>query len=224
MVAKTGIKALVWEMNAGERKFVVHATLLWDEHDAVLVDTGIPGQLELIRHRLVEEGVPFEKITKIIITHQDMDHIGSLPELIAAAEGRIEVLAHELAKPYIMGEVPLIKRGTMAPPSKVDVTLQDGDVLPFCGGIQVIHTPGHSPDHISLYHQMSKTLITGDALTSVDGVLMPPNATHTPNLEQALQSVGKLSELDIETAITYHGGICTKQIKERLKEIAQGRQ
>ncbi|NHN34431.1 MBL fold metallo-hydrolase [Paenibacillus agricola] len=220
MVASSGIKALKLEMSAGAHMFVVHAALLWDEQDVILVDTGIPGQLEIIRNALAEEGFPFEKLTKIMITHQDLDHLGSLPELIAASEDRIGVYAHELTKPYLLGEVPLIKRGVMVPPSKVDVTLQDGDLLPFCGGIQVIFTPGHTPDHISLYHIPSKTLISGDALTSHEGVIMPPNPSFTPNMEQALKSVAKLQEYEIETVIAYHGGICTERIKERLTEIS----
>lgn len=218
----TGIKAVKLEMDAGGNPFVVHAALLWDENETILVDTGIPGQLDLIRRTLAQESVPFEKLTKIIITHHDLDHIGSLPDLIAAAEGRVEVLAHELAKPYLSGEKPLFKRGITVPPSKVDVALQDGDVLPYCGGIQVIFTPGHTPDHISLYHIPSKTLITGDALTSDGGVLMPPSQAFTPDMETALQSVAKLLDFDIETAITYHGGVCTERIKERLAEIASG--
>jgi glyoxylase-like metal-dependent hydrolase (beta-lactamase superfamily II) len=222
MMASSGIKAVKLEMSAGANTFAVHAALLWDEQDVILVDTGIPGQLELIRHTLAQEGVPFEKLTKIIITHQDLDHLGSLPDLIEASEGRISVFAHELTKPYILGEVPLIKRGVKVPPSKVDVTLQDGDLLPYCGGIQVIFTPGHTPDHISLYHKPSKTLITGDALTSQEGVLMPPNQSFTPDMEEALKSVSKLLDYDIETVITYHGGICTERIKERLAEIANG--
>lgn len=33
----------------------------------------------------------------------------------------------------------------------INETLSDGQVLPYCGGITVIHTPGHTPGHISLY-------------------------------------------------------------------------
>lgn len=223
MATNAEIKALRWEINMGDRLFILHAALLRDDKDVILVDTGIPGQLELIRGSLEQEGA-WDKLTKIIVTHQDLDHLGGLPELVAATEGRVEVLAHELTKPYIAGETPLIKRGIVVPPSKVDITLQDGDVLPYCGGIQVVFTPGHTPDHISLYHPSSKTLISGDALTSLDGVLMPPNADFTPDMPNALKSVAKLLALDIETVITYHGGVCTgaEQIKARLAEIAAG--
>jgi glyoxylase-like metal-dependent hydrolase (beta-lactamase superfamily II) len=222
MTVHTGIKPLKLEMNAGGNPFIVHATLLWDEKDVILVDTGLPGQLDVIRDTLAKESTPFEKLTKVIITHQDLDHIGGLPDLLTASEGRVDVLAHELAKPYLLGEAPLVKSGRIFPTTQVNVTLQDGDVLPYSGGIQVIFTPGHTPDHISLYHIASKTLISGDALTSNDGVLMGPNPQYTPDWATALESVGKLLNFDIETVITYHGGVCTENIKERLAEIANG--
>jgi glyoxylase-like metal-dependent hydrolase (beta-lactamase superfamily II) len=224
MTTGSGIKAIELEMNAGGNTFVFHAALLWDEHDVILVDTGNPGHLGIIRKALEQEGIPFEQLTKVIITHQDLDHIGSLPDLVSASEGRIEVFAHELSKPYILGEVPIIKRGVLVPPSKVDVTLQDGDIIPYCGDIEVIFTPGHTPDHIFINHKPSKTLISGDALTSQNGVLMPPSKAFTPDMEQALQSVAKLLNYDIETVITYHGGVCTERIKQRLTEISEGKE
>ena len=46
----------------------------------------------------------------------------------------------------------------------VDRIVEDGEELPFCGGITVIHTPGHTPGHICLYIGQNKTLIAGDAL------------------------------------------------------------
>ncbi|MET3292282.1 UNVERIFIED_CONTAM: glyoxylase-like metal-dependent hydrolase (beta-lactamase superfamily II) [Brevibacillus sp. OAP136] len=217
-----GIKVIKLEMNIGaDSPFIVHTAALWDEQETVLVDTGVAGQLELIRSVLAEESLPFEKLTKIIITHQDRDHIGSLPDLVTASEGRVQVLAHEVAIPYLAGEIPLIKSGAIAPSVKVDKALQDGDILPFAGGIQVIYTPGHTPDHISLYHIPSKTLISGDALTAQDGVLMPFDPQFTLDQATALQSIIKLIDLDIETVIAYHGGVCTGDIKARLKEIVE---
>jgi glyoxylase-like metal-dependent hydrolase (beta-lactamase superfamily II) len=223
MTTATGITPLLIEMKApAGYTMAAHAALLWDDQDVILVDTGIPGQLETIRQALEKAGFSFEKLTKIIITHQDMDHIGSLPELIAASGGRVQVLAHEALQPYLTGQLPFVKSGKKIAWSSVDVNLQDGDTLPFGGGIQVIFTPGHSPDHISLYHIASKTLISGDALTSENGVLLPPVPMYTPHYEQALKSVARLKEFDIETVITYHGGVCTERIKERLTEIADG--
>ncbi|MGP0586679.1 MBL fold metallo-hydrolase [Paenibacillus timonensis] len=200
----------------------VHAALLWGTEHLVLVDTGVPGQLNVIRKGLEEAGFSLEQLTHVIITHQDRDHIGSLPELIQACNGKVKVLAHEVGIPYLAGEVPLIKSGITAEPVKVDIVLHDGDALPFGGGLQILHTPGHTPDHISLYHASSKTLISGDALVSSGGKVLPPDPKFTPDYVLALLSVEKLAALDVETVITYHGGVCTGPIKERLKEIAAG--
>ncbi|WP_301173385.1 MBL fold metallo-hydrolase [Brevibacillus nitrificans] len=221
MNAREGIKAIKLAMNVEGGQFVVHTAVLWDEHEVILVDTGIPGQLDVIQDVFEQEAIPFQNLKKVIITHQDRDHIGSLPEIVDAFEGSIQVCAHEIAVPFIAGEIPLIKSGVLAPPVKVDQVLQDGDVLPYCGGIQVIHTPGHTPDHISLYHIPSKTLISGDALTAEDGVLMSFNPAFTQDKALALQSIAKLIDFEIESVIVYHGGVCTGNIRERLQQIVE---
>lgn len=215
------LQAIAFEMNVNGNPFVVHTALLTDEQGAILVDTGLPGQLELIRSVLEQASVPLQKLSTIIITHQDRDHIGSLPELVEAAEGGVQVLAHEIGVPYLAGEIPLIKSKQLAVPVQVTRALRDGEVLPIAGGLQVVHTPGHTPDHISLYHQPSKTLIAGDALTAADGVLQAFDPRHTIDPQTALTSIAKLIELDIETVIAYHGGVVTGGIRERLRELVE---
>ncbi|MDQ1914222.1 MBL fold metallo-hydrolase [Paenibacillus sp. GD4] len=219
MTKKQEIIPLLLKMDAGGRPFPVHAAALWDGEEATLVDTGIPGQLDVIRYALEEHHIPFERVTRILITHQDRDHIGSLPELVEAGGGRIEVLCHETGRPYLEGETPLVKNGTLATPVKVTGTFRDGEILPIAGGLRVIYTPGHTPDHTSFYHESSRTLISGDALTAQDHVLLPFNPNFTSDKEEALRSIEKLLELKIETVIAYHGGVCIGNIRERLLEI-----
>ncbi|TLS50772.1 MBL fold metallo-hydrolase [Paenibacillus antri] len=221
MTKKQGIVPLFLEMDAGGRPFPVHATAIWDGEEATIVDTGIPGQLELLRAALEKEGIPFDNVVRILITHQDRDHIGSLPELVATGGGRIEVLCHEVGKPYLQGETPLVKSGTLATPVAVTRTFRDGDILPIAGGLRVVYTPGHTPDHTSFYHMPSRTLISGDALTAKDGVLMPFNPDFTPAREEALRSIEKLLDFKIDTVIAYHGGVCSGSIRERLLEIVR---
>ena len=50
--------------------FELNPTLIWDENMAVLVDTGMPGQLEQIRLAMSEVGVPFDKLKAVILTHR----------------------------------------------------------------------------------------------------------------------------------------------------------
>ena len=152
---------------------IIHPILLWDQEVAVLIDTGYLDQIEELRLAMEKVGVSFDKLKAVILTHQDVDHIGSLPEIVQECGRNIKVYAHDLDKPYIQGEFPLLKDGHLEnpPKGKVDETLSDGQELPYCGGIRIIHTPGHTPGHISLYLKQSKTLIAGDSMYSVNGII-----------------------------------------------------
>jgi glyoxylase-like metal-dependent hydrolase (beta-lactamase superfamily II) len=219
--------------------FGLNPTLIWDDDMAVLVDTGMPGQLVQIRLAMSEVGVSFDKLKAVILTHQDLDHIGSLPEILNQFNNNIEVYAHTLDKPYIEGTLPLIKTDPnrmsneqwaslpeqmqflyMNPPkSKVNKTLEGGEELSYCGGIQIIFTPGHTPGHISLYLKQSKTLIVGDAMVVEDGVLRKPIPQTTLDLKTAIDSLQKFLEFDIEKVICYHGGLCNIKVKKQIEAL-----
>lgn len=149
-----GIEALELTMDVAGHQMTIHPTLIWDADTAILIDTGMPGQLDDIRKAMKEAGVPLEKLDKVILTHQDIDHIGGLPKILEISNHKIEVIAHEMDKPYIEGEEPLIKMDSVPgtpPMAYVDTTVQDGEKLPYCGGIVVIFTPGHNPGHIASF-------------------------------------------------------------------------
>ncbi len=174
----------------------IHPTLFWDDAGALLADTGYPGQYAALREAIEETGVAFTRLTSIILTHQDLDHIGTLPDLLREVPHKVEVLSTAEECPYIQGDKRPIRltpesieqRMNTLPPdyteeqrseflsrlehpptAHVDGAVSDGEVLPFAGGVTVITTPGHTPGHLCLYHQRSKTLIAGDALALVDG-------------------------------------------------------
>ncbi len=221
----------------------IYPVLLKDQDNCLLVDTGYPGEtsLQLLTHSLTESGVSPAALTGVILTHQDLDHIGGLPGLRAQNDA-LKVWAHTLEKPYVEGEKKLvkiskditdglnqmpehIKKALMhvfenPPTSAVNETLADGEVLPICGGITVIHTPGHTPGHICLYLSDSKTLIAGDALTAKDGTLFGPVPEHATDIVQSRESLKKLLSYDIERVVCYHGGLI-KCGAERIEEIVK---
>jgi glyoxylase-like metal-dependent hydrolase (beta-lactamase superfamily II) len=228
---------------------IIHPTLIWDKETVILVDTGYPGQLPIFREAMEKAGVPFDKLSKIIITHQDLDHIGSLPSILNELPQGIEVFANEVEKPFIQGEERLLKITPEAiakavnslpvevpeewrkafkavlenpPKANVDHTVADGEELPYCGGITVINTPGHTPGHISLYHKQSKTLIAADAMIVVDGRLLGPDPQYCLDASIAIKSLNKLTQYDIETVICYHGGLYKGNANQRIIELVNG--
>jgi glyoxylase-like metal-dependent hydrolase (beta-lactamase superfamily II) len=92
--------------------------------------------------------------------------------------------------------------------------------LPYCGGMTVIFTPGHTPGHICLYLNQSKILVSGDALVVADGELRGPNPQATYDMDTALKSLKKLARYDIETVVCYHGGVYGDNPNKRLAELA----
>lgn len=221
---------------------VIYPTLLVEDGRAVLVDTGYPGQLSAVRAAVEGTGLAFECIDRVIITHHDIDHIGGLADLRKTLPRPVRVLAHGLEKAFIEGQqTPLklaqleanlaslpdaqkiffekLKTAFQHSFSRVDETLADGQVLPYCGGICVIHTPGHTLGHICLYLPSIKTLIAGDALTVRQGELALPDPAINYDGEQCRQSLHKLARYDIEKVITYHGGLYSGNASRRIAEL-----
>ncbi|WP_336790908.1 MBL fold metallo-hydrolase [Paenibacillus sp. MMO-177] len=219
-------------------------TVLFDKEEWVLVDTGMPGSAPTIIELAKQAGIGEQKLNTILLTHQDIDHIGGLPGF-KADNPELVVYAHEDDRAVIDGKKPMLKasperlaallgalpeaarsqfEATFINPTgaNVDRTMTDGENLPFGGGITVIHTPGHTPGHVSLYHQPSKTLIAGDAMVVANGELNGPREAVTPDMATALQSLKKLKDFDIETVICYHGGVFKGDVQGRIAALTSG--
>ncbi len=242
-----GVEMLELTMNMGEVERSIHPTLIWDDDHVILVDTGFPGELGKILDEISKANVSFDKLDKIIITHQDIDHIGGLPDILRESDHKITVIAHEDDKPYIQGEkrlnkitpermkqlqaqlenMPEEQRKAIQnlfenpPKAEVDETVKDDVELPYCGGIIIIHTPGHTPGHMCLYLKQSKILIAGDMLNIIDGDLVGPDPQHTPDVHSALESLKKLTQYDVEKVITYHGGLYSANPNQKISELAK---
>lgn len=206
-----------------------YLSLVSTKTKALLIDTGNLDQEDRLVEAVHEAGLPLESITDILITHHDRDHIGGLRELRRRLP-RVKVWAHVDEIPFIDGSVPALKIQDLDPvfdslPEKkqifitqmkkifpsiiapVDFGVKDGDVLDFDGGIDVIHTPGHTLGHICLYHRRSKTLIAGDAMNIQEGKLIGANPDFTHDLHEASVTLKRLSHYDIQRIVSYHGGV-----------------
>lgn len=225
----------------GGNRASIHPVLLWGADGATLIDTGFPGTEAALEEALQRHGQSLSTLTRVIVTHQDIDHIGNLP---AVAKSGAEVLAHPDDIPYIEGDLRPIKMNPerlrmMAqsmpperraqvealaenpPRAKVNTAITDGTELPIHGGIRVIHTPGHTPGHVCLYFPAERVLLAADALRVVDGELVGPAPQNTLDMEAAMASLRKLP-LDADYILCYHGGLYGPGAGERLRAVAEG--
>ncbi len=226
---------------------VIHPTLVWDDADVVLIDAGLPDSVPFLTEAMAELGVPVQRISRVVLTHQDMDHIGGLTGLLQAVGHPVEVIAHAEEAPYIQGDKPLLRMGSGAPPAMlanlseearseamkmmaaarhrdpitVDTLAHDGDVLPWCGGITVAHTPGHTPGHICLYLNQSKVLVCGDELEVLEGSLTGPRPGLSADEPLAYRSISTLTRYDVDTAVCYHGGVWDDDTNGHINELAR---
>jgi len=206
----------------------LNLVLAWDDNSLVLIDAGVPGLTDEIVNAIEGEGFRAEDLTHIIITHQDWDHIGCVSDLQKLAPN-LKVVAHVDEAPYIDGRTVPIKLAarleqydTMTEeqragidrwkdmhensPITVHEQVQDGQILPICGGIEIVHVPGHTPGHISVYFKESRIVVCGDAVNIKDGEVVGSNPIHTHDMKQAEESLGKIKGFDLSGIVAYHTG------------------
>jgi len=240
-----GIYMLEISANIMGTPSIINPTLIVDNDMVILIDTGFPGQLSKIKEAIEGEGVSFVKLNMVILTHQDIDHVGSLSSILEELTSGVEVLSHEEERVYIQGDKLPVKVAQLKThlsslsnemkeiyekmkifyannSSNVDRTFSDGQELPYCGGITIVYTPGHTPGHICLYIKHHKILIAGDALQVQGGVLIQAPQASNFDTNLSMSSLKKISEYDIETVICYHGGIYKVDTNKRIKELANG--
>src|SRR5215472_5909079 len=180
---------------------ILNLSLIVDPAEGpTLVDAGLPGQMDAIVSVLAEAGVGVGDLRRIVLTHQDIDHVGSLPELVQASGAR--VLAHEVEAPFIDGrERPRYDRPDFLQQFpqmtafierlkdlKIDQELPDDARLDVAGGVRVVATPGHTVGHMCLYLERTRTVIAGDALLAEDGRLRGPGENATADMPTAVRS------------------------------------
>ncbi len=201
-------------------RFPVSQAYLWRDPDSLtLVDTGLAGAGPDITRAITGLGLKPADLDRVVLTHFHLDHTGSAAE-VGAWDG-VTVMAHRRDAPIIRGRLagppPVLtddERELLAsivgdglppaPPARVDRELEDGDVLSFGGGAQVLAVPGHTDGSIAVFLPQSGVLFTGDNIAAARTgqiVLGPFNL----NRSEAVRSFRRLAALDSSTAVFGHG-------------------
>jgi glyoxylase-like metal-dependent hydrolase (beta-lactamase superfamily II) len=201
------------------------------DREWVLIDAGIPWSAPWIARAALARFGTASRPAAIVLTHGHFDHVGALPSL--AERWDVPVFAHPLEHPFLNGTSPypppdptvggglmsrlsiLYPRGPIDLGSRLRALPEDGHV-PGMPGWAWIHTPGHSPGHISLWRDADRSLIAGDAFVTTRqesayavAVQAPemhgPPMYYTTDWEEAHASVESLAALEPAAIITGHG-------------------
>ena len=174
----------------------------------VIVDTAMrPESVDKIAAELKTMNKTWKDVKLILITHKHGDHVKNLPK-IAELTGA-PVKAHELEAPLIEKAVGVKVEG-----------LKDGAILPHCGGIEVIHVPGHSEGNACYLLKAKKALIAGDTVFGdANGALTAPPEKYCLDVKQATKGIRRLLDYDYDYLIYTHGPDVMKDAKKKVAEL-----
>lgn len=215
MTTKKVVSGLYQFSNGGINAFLV------DDGDAglTLIDSGYPKDAEAIIEGIRSIGRDPGDLTNILITHAHPDHLGSAKELsggstpisLHPADGDIaRAGVYQLSMQPgpgllngVMFRLVMRKKPSEFPAFEPDIDLNDGDVIDVAGGIEVIHTPGHTAGHVALlWKRDSGLLFVGDAAGNLAGLSYMIGYDDVP---QGKASLAKLSGFGFEAAVFGHG-------------------
>ncbi|MHA2250243.1 MAG: MBL fold metallo-hydrolase [Candidatus Kariarchaeaceae archaeon] len=184
----------------------------------ILVDTATKEDGSLLIPEIEKCGYKASDVATIIITHTHPDHVGGLQKMKDLSNATLA--AHELEVKFITKEE--VYQGPPGPQSQrhvgtpIDDILVDGQTYE---GLLVIHTPGHTPGHISLLDTESELLIAGDAIRNDAGKFNPMPDMYNFDPKQHRNSIKKLGNHTFTKAIVGHGDPVEMSADELMKAL-----
>jgi glyoxylase-like metal-dependent hydrolase (beta-lactamase superfamily II) len=219
----------VWRIPTVGRSLINSFALVDADGAVTVVDCGESRASARIVAGLAAMGKSPADVTRILLTHVHADHAGGASALVRATGADVVVHADE-ADLAEAGRTPSMNPATLGgrllnrlasgrfEPIPVARRLVDGDLVDVGGGLRIVHTPGHSPGHVSLLHEPTKVLITGDALFNVLGVRWAPRVFCT-DVAMTRRTAHVLGELEYDVAAFTHGPEITDGAREQVRRF-----
>ena len=200
--------------------------LIFDGPDWILIDIGYEETVDEIIELIRQLDFPLSRCQTIVATHADADHIQGLAKLKQIL--KTTVTAHPLAvAPLEQGD----KLKTYAeieaqgihldmPPVKIDLTVQDGDILQV-GSLSLVvwHTPGHTDSQLAF--RMGDLLFSGDNIYR-DGCVGAIDAHHGSDIPAFITSLQRITDSDVQWLLPSHGPIFRKDdqlLRETIERL-----
>lgn len=214
-----------------------------------LIDAGLPFTASAIQNwtKKFSETPP----NGIVLTHGHFDHVSAARDLADA--WNVFIYAHPLEAPYLKGQKeypapnfaagggamsllsPLYPRSPVDLGNRLRLFASDGNSrLEEMPGWEIVHTPGHTPGHVSFFRRKDRCLIVGDAFCTTKpesffaaALTQPPElhgppAYFTSDWNSARRSVQLLSQLNAAAVAPGHGQpLSGAMLSTQLRQLAQ---
>jgi glyoxylase-like metal-dependent hydrolase (beta-lactamase superfamily II) len=176
----------------------------------IIVDTAMrPESVDKIGEELKSIGKNWNDVKLILITHKHGDHTKNIAKIVEHTHAPVK--AHELEAPLIEKVIGVRVEG-----------LPHGTILPYCGGIEVIHIPGHSEGNACYLLLKRKTLIAGDTIFGDDlGNITEPPERYCLDSKLAAKNISVLLEYDFDSLLITHGLDTMIDAKKKIKKLVE---
>lgn len=225
-------------VEVGSGVHLVHAShtnfvLVREGDEVTLVDSGYPGDRDLVEESLAHVGLGVGALAGTLLTHGHVDHLGSaerlhreagVPVHCHAAEernargevreviGTGEVLARTWRPKVLAFALNAALHGALGPfPGVTDPTTFTEGPLDLPGAPRPLHTPGHTSGHVCVHLPDRGVLLTGDALITVD--VWDPSRRgpqlirerFSADQRQAIASLDVIERVEADAVVPGHG-------------------
>lgn len=210
---------------------VVNVFFIRDGDGLALIDTGNPGNEQLILDGARALGAAPQGIRHIALTHCHPDHAGSLAALARVTGARVW-MHHDDAE-VVRGNSPMVRSKpspgllnallyrlfinsvpATVPVAQVDHEIGDGELLPIGGGLRVYHTPGHSAGHVAfLLERDGGLLFAGDACANLPVLAY---SIVYDDIAEGRRSLARLAGLNFAAVCFGHGGLLRGEAARRF--------
>jgi len=199
--------------------------------EVVLIDTGLPSQLDVVRSGIKKHGFSLSDISRIFLTHcEHPDHAGNVGAFVKE-NPRLKVFINPVGLEYLTNpEIEAEKRkkvmlpqmaarfGNQLPvPTKNIEMLKDGDIFDIGNGetLKIMFTPAHQPSGYIIFEEKNNGLFINDLVGNYFSdcdfnlILTPPRS----DVIRCKQDLQKIAKLPIDRLYLGHFGISDEPVK-----------
>lgn len=216
------------------RSNVIAAVVVRGPAGAAIIDPGPTSCLATLELGLQSQGLRWDDIRHILLTHIHLDHAGAAGTIVRA-HPHINVFVHQRGAAHMIDPSRLLDSATRLYGDQMDrlwgefapvprshvVTLAGGEQVEAGGRVfDVAYTPGHASHHVSFFDPSSGVAFVGDVagVCALEGYVLPPTPPPDVDIEAWHQSVDRILAWSPATLFLTHFGP-VRRVRPHLAEL-----